>query len=238
MYLLTNPGSQVWVWVVLGLSVVVFLATGFNLFLRGTAVSKAKRESSKNRFLIGLLTMILSGLVGVLSANSIFLEHEEEEEEEVAQSGEVEEEILEKAPFAIVTNEQELNLNTTRPVVGVTATGRIVPCTAQVYDDREDFVTGGALYCMWSEAIQLTEGFTPNALIAILDASELTYLSIDDPISQEQTDCLSTDPQIDLKMEGKLDGEIYPLSVSCSNGEIPHRLALVDEAPQSGQQSG
>lgn len=96
----------------------------------------------------------------------------------------------------------EMDASKMRPVTGMTASGRIVPCMAEVDDDGA-IVAEGDLDCDWSRVIQMPSDSDSKLILSMVKAQDLTYLPFNTAgIGQtpDVTDCLSTDKDIIQKV--------------------------------------
>lgn len=96
----------------------------------------------------------------------------------------------------------EMDASKMRPVTGVTASGRIVPCMAEV-DSDNSIVSEGDLDCDWSRVVQMPEDTDAKLILSLIKAQDLTYLPFNTAgIGQtpDVTDCLSTDKEIIQKV--------------------------------------
>mgnify|MGYP000882526168 FL=1 len=96
----------------------------------------------------------------------------------------------------------EMDASKMRPVTGMTASGRIVPCMAEVDDDGA-IVAEGDLDCDWSRVIQMPADSDSKLILSMVKAQDLTYLPFNTAgIGQtpDVTDCLSTDKDIIQKV--------------------------------------
>lgn len=96
----------------------------------------------------------------------------------------------------------EMDASKMRPVTGVTASGRIVPCMAEV-DSDNSIVDEGDLDCDWSRVVQMPEDTDAKLILSMVKAQDLTYLPFNTAgIGQtpDVTDCLSTDKEIIQKV--------------------------------------
>lgn len=96
----------------------------------------------------------------------------------------------------------EMDASKMRPITGMTASGRIVPCMAEVDDDGA-IVAEGDLDCDWSRVIQMPADSDSKLILSMVKAQDLTYLPFNTAgIGQtpDVTDCLSTDKDIIQKV--------------------------------------
>lgn len=96
----------------------------------------------------------------------------------------------------------EMDASKMRPVTGMTASGRIVPCMTEVDDDGA-IVAEGDLDCDWSRVIQMPADSDSKLILSMVKAQDLTYLPFNTAgIGQtpDVTDCLSTDKDIIQKV--------------------------------------
>lgn len=114
----------------------------------------------------------------------------------------------------------EMDTSNMRPVTGITASGRIVPCMAEV-DDNGVVVSEGDLDCDWSRLIQMSADSDTNLILSMVKAQDLTYLPFNKSGLGEKpdiTDCLSTDKEIIQKVNSGKWADASR-SVSCYDGE-------------------
>lgn len=123
----------------------------------------------------------------------------------------------------------EMDASKLRPVTGMTASGRIVPCMAEV-DDNGVVVNEGDLDCDWSRSIQMPADSDTNLILAMVKAQDLTYLPFNKAGLGEKpeiTDCLSTDKEIIQKVNSGKWADASR-TVSCYDGEKIDNSRIAD----------
>lgn len=123
----------------------------------------------------------------------------------------------------------EMDLSKMRPVTGMTASGRIVPCMAEV-DDNGVVVNEGDLDCDWSRSIQMSADSDTNLILSMVKAQDLTYLPFNKSGLGEKpdiTDCLSTDKEIIQKVNSGKWADAAR-TVSCYDGEKIDNSRIAD----------
>lgn len=123
----------------------------------------------------------------------------------------------------------EMDLSKMRPVTGMTASGRIVPCMAEV-DDNGVVVNEGDLDCDWSRSIQMSADSDTNLILSMVKAQDLTYLPFNKSGLGEKpeiTDCLSTDKEIIQKVNSGKWADASR-AVSCYDGEKIDNSRIAD----------
>ena len=123
----------------------------------------------------------------------------------------------------------EMDLSKMRPVTGMTASGRIVPCMAEV-DDNGVVVNEGDLDCDWSRSIQMSADSDTNLILSMVKAQDLTYLPFNKAGLGEKpeiTDCLSTDKEIIQKVNSGKWADASR-TVSCYDGEKIDNSRIAD----------
>lgn len=123
----------------------------------------------------------------------------------------------------------EMDASKLRPVTGMTASGRIVPCMAEV-DDNGVVVNEGDLDCDWSRSIQMSADSDTNLILSMVKAQDLTYLPFNKSGLGEKpdiTDCLSTDKEIIQKVNSGKWADASR-TVSCYDGEKIDNSRIAD----------
>ena len=123
----------------------------------------------------------------------------------------------------------EMDASKLRPVTGMTASGRIVPCMAEV-DDNGVVVNEGDLDCDWSRSIQMPADSDTNLILAMVKAQDLAYLPFNKAGIGEKpdiTDCLSTDKEIIQKVNSGKWADASR-TVSCYDGEKIDNSRIAD----------
>lgn len=123
----------------------------------------------------------------------------------------------------------EMDASKLRPVTGMTASGRIVPCMAEV-DDNGVVVNEGDLDCDWSRSVQMPADSDTNLILAMVKAQDLIYLPFNKAGLGEKpeiTDCLSTDKEIIQKVNSGKWADASR-TVSCYDGEKIDNSRIAD----------
>lgn len=123
----------------------------------------------------------------------------------------------------------EMDASKLRPVTGMTASGRIVPCMAEV-DNNGVVVNEGDLDCDWSRSIQMPADSDTNLILSMVKAQDLTYLPFNKSGLGEKpdiTDCLSTDKEIIQKVNSGKWADASR-TVSCYDGEKIDNSRIAD----------